>query len=74
MHVTLLVVVVVVVVVVVTFFFFFHLPRCWGECSLPFIPWLRFFFFFFFLSFFLKVEISSRTLIPLLMPGSVHSG
>ena len=28
----------------------------------------------FFLSFFFKVEISSHTLIPLFMPGSVHSG
>ena len=33
----------------------------------PFIPRLRFFFFF------LKVEVSSRTLTPLFMPGSVHS-
>ena len=31
-------------------------------------------FFFFFFSFLFEVEISSRTLIPLLMPGSVHSG
>ena len=29
---------------------------------------------FFSLSFFLKVEISSHTLIPLFTPGSVHSG
>ena len=28
----------------------------------------------FFLSFFFEVEISSRTLIPLFKPGSVHSG
>ena len=33
----------------------------------PFIPRLRLFFFFY------KVEISSRTLIPLFGPGSVHS-
>ena len=36
------------------------------------IPRLRFFFFFF-LSFF-RVEINSRSLIPLFEPGSVHSG
>ena len=47
----------------------FSLPeRIWGEDVRPFIPCLRFFFFFF------KVEISSRTLIPLFRPGSVHSG
>ena len=39
--------------------------RMFGEW--PFMPCLHFFFF-------LEVEISSRTLIPLFMPGSVHSG
>ena len=39
-----------------------------GKKVRPFIPRLRFFFFFF------EVEISSRTLIPLFRPGSVHSG
>ena len=42
-----------------------------GENVRSFIPCLRFFFFFF--SFF-EVEISSHTLIPLFMQGSVHSG
>ena len=44
-----------------------------GENVRPFIttPALSFSFFFFF---FLEVERSSRTLIPLLMPGSVHNG
>ena len=44
-------------------------PRLRGfwENVRPFIPRLRFFFFFF------EVEISSRTLIPLFRPGSVHS-
>ena len=41
--------------------------RIWGECW-PFIRRLHFFFFF------LKVDISVRTLIPLSMPESVHSG
>ena len=35
----------------------------------PFVSRLRFFFFSTF-----TVEISSRTLIPLVKPGSVHSG
>ena len=42
--------------------------RSFGECS-TIIPHLRFFFFFFF-----EVEISLCALIPLSMPGSVHSG
>ena len=44
--------------------------RGFFENGRPLIPRLRFFF----LSFFLLVEISSRTLITLFMPGSVHSG
>ena len=44
---------------------FFSLLRILGEHST--ISCLRFFFFF-------KVEISSRTLIPLFMPVSAHSG
>ena len=46
--------------------------RVWGfwENIWPFIPCLHFFSFFFFF----EVEISSCTLIPLFMPGSVHSG
>ena len=40
------------------------LARIWGECSA--IHSL--------LALFFKVEISSRTLIPLFSPGSVHSG
>ena len=45
-------------------------PRLRGfrENVRPFISRLRFFFFFFF-----EVEISSRTLILLFMPESVHS-
>ena len=39
-----------------------------GENVRPFIPRLLFFFFFF------DVEISSRTLIPLFVPGLVNSG
>ena len=42
--------------------------RGFWENVWAFIPCLRFFFFFF------EVEISLRTLIPLFMPGSVHSG
>ena len=38
----------------------------WGECSTIQSPPALIFFF--------KVEISLRTLIPLLRPGSVHSG
>ena len=41
--------------------------RAFLENTRPFTPRLRFFFFF-------KVEIRSRTLIPLFMPGSVYSG
>ena len=55
--------------------------RIWEECS----TCLHFFFFFgfvvvvvvvvvLFLFFVFEVNISSRTLIPLFMPGSVHSG
>ena len=41
------------------------LARIWGECStIHFPPAL----------FFLKVEISLCILIPLFMPGSIHSG
>ena len=40
----------------------------WGECSTIHSPPALFFFFFF------KVEISSRTLISLFRPGSVHGG
>ena len=65
-----------VVVVVVVVVAFSSLARISGECStihfLPALflsPCLRLFFFFFF-----DVQISSRTLIPLFMPGSVHSG
>ena len=43
-----------------------RLREFWGECSTT--PRLRFFFSFFF---FCEVEISSRTLIPLFMTGSV---
>ena len=47
-------------------------PHLWGfsESVWPVIPCLGFFSLFFFF----EVEISSRTLIPLFMPGSVHSG
>ena len=50
------------------------LASIFGECStIHSLPALFFlFFFFFFLS--LKVEISSRTLIPHFRPGLVHSG
>ena len=51
---------------------FSSLARIWGECST--IHSLPALFFPFFFSFFFKVEISSRTLIPLCTPGSVHSG
>ena len=47
--------------------FFPHLRGFW-ENVWPFIPCQCFFFFF------LVVEISLHTLIPLCMPGSVHSG
>ena len=42
-----------------------------GENVQPVIPHIALFFFF---SFFFEAEFSSRTLIPLFMPGSVHSG
>ena len=45
---------------------FSSLARISGECSTIHSPLSLFFFF--------EVEISSRTLIPLFMPGSVHSG
>ena len=45
---------------------FSPLVRIFFENVRPFIPRLRFFWF--------EMEISSRTLIPLFMPGSVHSG
>ena len=45
--------------------------RGFGENVRQFTPRLSFFFFFFF---FFEVEISSRTLIPLFLPESVHSG
>ena len=41
--------------------------RIFGECLTIHSPPALFFFFF-------KVEIRLRTLIPLLRPGSVHSG
>ena len=45
---------------------FASLARIWGECStIYYLPALFFFF---------KVEINLRILIPLFMPGSVHSG
>ena len=47
--------------------FFFH-ARILEECSTIYSPSALFFFFFF------KVEIRSRTLIPLFSPGSVYSG
>ena len=55
-------------VVVVTFS---SLARIWEVCSTMHSPPELFFFFFF--SFF-EVEISSRTLITLFMPGSIHNG
>ena len=57
---------VVVVVVVVVVVAFSSLAKILENVR-PFIPRLRFFFFF-------KAEISQRALIPLFMPGSVHSG
>ena len=47
--------------------FFPCLQGFWDNVR-PLLPCLRFFLFLF------KVEISSRTLIPLYTPGSVHSG
>ena len=46
---------------------FCTLARIWGECSIIHSPPVLFFFFF-------EVEICSHALIPLFMPGSVHSG
>ena len=43
------------------------LAKILGECSTIHSPPALFFFFF-------RVEISSRTLIPLFSPGSVHRG
>ena len=57
--------VVVVVVVVVVTEAFSRLRGSWENVRL-FIPSQHIFFF--------KVEISSCTLIPLFMPGTVHSG
>ena len=51
------------VVVVVAFS---SLAKILGECSTTESPSALFFFF--------EVEISSRTLVILFMPGSVHSG
>ena len=55
---------------------FSSLARNLGEGStINYPPALfSFFSFFFFFFFFFKVEISSRTLLPLFMPLSVHSG
>ena len=47
------------------------LARGFGENVLPFVPRLRFFVCLFVC---LEVETSSRTLIPLFVPGSVYSG
>ena len=47
---------------------FFLACEDFGRMFDKFIPRLHFFFFFF------EVEISSQTLVPLLRPGSVHSG
>ena len=46
---------------------FSSLAMILGECLIIYSPPALFFFFF-------KVEISSRTLIPFFLPGSVHSG
>ena len=67
-HVVVLVVVVVVVVMVVVVVAFSSLARILGECSTIHSPLALFFFSFF------KLDFSSCTLIPLFMPGSVHSG
>ena len=45
---------------------FFHASEDLGECSIVHSLSAPFFFF--------EMEISLRTLIPLFMPGSVHSG
>ena len=57
---------VVVVTLMVAFFSLASILE--GEKSSTIHPTPAFFFFFF------EVEISSRTLIPLFRPGSVHSG
>ena len=49
---------------------FFPGVRGFWENFRQFIPLLRFFFYFLFF----LIEISSRKLIPLLRPSSVHSG
>ena len=46
---------------------FSSLVRIWENVG-PFIPHVHFF------SFLLEVEISLHAIIPLYMPGSVHSG
>ena len=50
---------------------FSSLARILGECSTIYSPSALFFLF---VCLFVRVEISSRTWIPLFMPGSVHSG
>ena len=53
---------------------FCSLARIWGECSIIHSPPARSFYVFFFVCLFVVVlEISSRTLILLFRPGSVHS-
>ena len=61
----------VVVVVVVVVVAFPSLARILGECSNIHSPPALVLLL---LLLFLEVEISSHTLIPLFMPGSVHSG
>ena len=58
---------VVVVVAVAVVAAFSSLARILGECSTSHSPPALFVLFF-------EVEISSRILIPLYKPGSVHSG
>ena len=62
--------VVVVVMVVVVVVAFSYRARIWGRMFDNSLPTLHFFFS----SFFFKMEISSRTLIPFFMSGSVYSG
>ena len=59
---------VVVMVVVVAFS---SLARIWENVRRHYSPPA---FFYFFKKFVIKVDISSRALIPLFMLGSVHSG
>ena len=64
-----------VVVVVVVMVAFSSLARIWGETlTIHSQPALVFVLLLFFVVVFFEVEISSCTLIPLFMPGSVHSG